>query len=57
MGYQVGQPTQSAMTVMGIKAGCLLVPAVFLVGSWVAFRFIWNITPELRTKLEKGKQK
>ena len=57
MGYQVGQPTQSAMTVMGIKAGCLMVPAVFLVGSWVAFRFIWNITPELRTKLEKGKQK
>lgn len=42
---------QSAGTVLGIKVLCILVPAIVTVGSWVAFRFVWNITPELKAKM------
>ena len=44
-----------ASAIAGIKAGCLLIPAIALVGSWVAFRFIWNITPDIRAKMEAKK--
>ncbi len=42
---------QSAGTIMGIKVLCVLLPAIFALGSWAAFKFVWNITPETRTKL------
>ena len=42
---------QSASTIFGIKALCLLAPALFSLGSYVAFRFIWNITPELKIRM------
>jgi GPH family glycoside/pentoside/hexuronide:cation symporter len=47
---------QSAGTLMGMKVLCFLLPAVFILGSWAAFRFLWNITPEVREKMasEKG---
>ena len=44
---------QSAGTVLGIKTLCLFLPALFSLGSYVAFRFIWNITPELQKKMEE----
>ena len=34
---------QSAITIFGIKALCILAPAVATLGSWAAFRFVWNI--------------
>ena len=34
---------QSAGTVFGIKVLCVLVPAIVSLGSWGAFRFVWNI--------------
>lgn len=34
---------QSASTVFGIKALCLLAPALFSSGSYLAFRFIWRL--------------
>ncbi len=43
--------SQSAGTVIGIKVLCVLVPAIFAIGSWAAFRFVWNITPETRAKM------
>lgn len=46
---------QSAGTITGIKALCVAVPGVFLLGSWAAFKFIWNITPELRQKIAEFK--
>ena len=48
---------QSAATIFGIKVMCVLVPAVFAMGSWAAFRFIWNITPEIREKIARGNKK
>ena len=29
----------------------LLVPALFILGSWAAFKFVWNITPEKRAAM------
>lgn len=51
VGYQAGAATQTAGAITGIKALCLLVPAIFLIGSYIAFRFVWNITPETREKM------
>ena len=45
--------TQSNSTVFGIKVLCLLVPALFSFGSYLAFRFIWNITPEVKHQMEE----
>lgn len=42
---------QSASTLTGIKVLCVLVPAIFALGSWAVFKFVWNITPEVRSKL------
>jgi len=42
---------QSENTILGIKALCLLAPALFSLGSFLAFRFLWNITPELKMRI------
>lgn len=42
---------QAAGTITGIKFLCVAIPAIFILGSWVAFRFVWNITPEVRAKM------
>ena len=55
IGYQAGAATQAAATVTGIKALSVLIPAVALVGSWIAFRFVWNITPQIRAEMEAKK--
>lgn len=47
--------TQAAGVIFGIKVLCVLVPALFVVGSWFSFKFIWNITPEVREKMAKKK--
>lgn len=51
IGYQAGAATQTAGTLTGIKALVVLIPAIFILGSWIAFRFVWNITPDVRTKM------
>lgn len=51
IGYQAGAATQTAGALTGIKALVVLVPAIFILGSWVAFRFVWNITPDVRAKM------
>ena len=44
---------QSPQTILGIKALCILAPAFATLGSWAAFRFVWNITPELKEEMAK----
>ena len=44
---------QSSFTLFGIKTLCLLAPALFSLGSYLAFRFLWNITPELKNRMEE----
>lgn len=51
IGYEAGAATQAAGVIVGIKSLCVLVPAIFLVGSWASFRFIWNIDAETRAKM------
>ncbi len=46
---------QSAGTIAGIKVICVLVPGFFLLGSLAAFKYVWNITPEIREKIAEFK--
>ncbi len=51
IGFDAALEAQSAGTIFGLKSLCVLVPAVFILGSWAAFKFVWNITPEKRAEM------
>ena len=53
--YNPDLPVQAANTVFGFKILCVLIPAVFILGSWAAFKFVWNITPEKRAAMAAWK--
>ena len=55
IGYNPELVTQASSTVFGFKALCVLTPAVFILGSWAAFKFVWSITPEVRAKMAEKK--
>ena len=55
IGYEPTMEIQTASTVFGFKILCVLVPAVFILGSWAAFKFVWNITPDIRAKMAEQK--
>ena len=55
IGYEGTAEVQTAGAVLGLKVLCVLVPAVFILGSWAAFRFVWNITPEVRAQMAAKK--
>ena len=55
IGFDAALEVQSAGTIFGLKALCVLVPAVFILGSWAAFKFVWNITPDVRAKMAAAK--
>ncbi len=55
IGYEGTAEVQTAGAVLGLKVLCVLVPAVFILGSWAAFRFVWNITPEVRAQMTAKK--
>jgi len=46
---------QPASAILGIKLMCILIPAIIGMGSWVAFRFIWDINAEKRAKMAAWK--
>ena len=52
IGYRGTEEVQSAGTVLGMKVLCVLVPAIFIIGSWAAFKFVWNISPELKEEMK-----
>ena len=52
IGYEGPAAAQTADTIFGMKVLCVLVPAIFILGSWAAFKFIWNISPETRDKMK-----
>lgn len=47
---------QSATAVLGIQLANLLLPAVFVFGSWLAFRFVWRISPDIKAKIDHNKE-
>jgi GPH family glycoside/pentoside/hexuronide:cation symporter len=55
IGYNPKLDLQSTSTIFGFKILCVLVPALFILGSWAAFKFVWNITPEVRAKMAAKK--
>ena len=55
IGYVGTADVQTDATIIGLKVICVLLPAVFVIGSWAAFKFVWNITPEIREKMARKK--
>ena len=55
IGYVPTLETQAAGTIFGFKILCVLIPALFILGSWAAFKFVWNITPEVRAAMAAKK--
>ena len=53
--YDEDLVVQSATTVMGLKAISVLLPGIFVLGSWAAFKFLWNMNDETRAKLAEFK--
>ena len=47
---------QSDFTVLGIQLSNALLPAIFVFGSWIAFKFVWRITPEIKEKIAQKKE-
>ena len=58
-GYVAHDPSvpmvQPDSAVLGIKLMCILIPGIIGMGSWLAFRFIWDITPEKRAAMAAWK--
>ena len=46
---------QPDVAVVGIKLMCILIPAIIGMGSWIAFKFIWNINAEKRAAVAAWK--
>ena len=53
--YDSTLAVQSASTIFGFKVICVLLPAICVLGSWAAFKFVWNITPEIRARMSAAK--
>ena len=51
IGYVPELAVQTDSTVFWFKILCVLVPGLAILGSWAAFKFLWNITPEIREKV------
>ena len=51
IGYNADLPQQAAGTIMGIKVMCVLIPGIFILGSWAAFKFVWNMSAEDRANV------
>ena len=55
-GYQAGtNVVQPESAIFGIKAMCILIPAVIGLGSWAAFTFVWDINKEKRAAMAAWK--
>lgn len=55
VGYNKDLVVQTAATVTGIKVLCVLLPGIFVLGSWAAFRFLWNMDEETRAAMRAYK--
>ena len=51
IGYDATKVVQSDATIFGLKTLCVLLPGILVLGSWVAFKFVWNIDENTRKKL------
>ena len=56
IGYEGTSEVQTTGTIFGMKILCVLVPAVFILGSWAAFKFVWNISAKSQEKIDEEKK-
>ncbi len=54
-GYDGKLAVQPDSVILGVKVLCVLLPGIFVLGSWAAFKFLWNLTPEIRAKVAEFK--
>ena len=52
IGYEGTAEVQTDGTILGMKILCVLVPAIFILGSWAAFKFVWRISPQTRERIK-----
>jgi GPH family glycoside/pentoside/hexuronide:cation symporter len=55
IGYNGTAAVQEASTISGIKVLTLLLPGILVLGSWAAFKFLWNMDDEMRRKVYEFK--
>ena len=55
IGYDSNLTVQTASTVSGIKVLCVLLPGIFVLGSWAAFQFLWKMDADTRRKIDEFK--
>ncbi|MBQ8995691.1 MAG: MFS transporter [Oscillospiraceae bacterium] len=55
VGYKGTLAVQSASTISGIKALCVLLPGILVLGSWASFKFLWNMDDEMRSRVDEYK--
>lgn len=55
IGYNGSLATQSVSTLNGIKVISVLLPGILVLGSWAAFKFLWNMDDEMRRKIYEFK--
>jgi GPH family glycoside/pentoside/hexuronide:cation symporter len=55
-GYNADLAVQSSTTVSGIKIIAVLLPGIFVFGSWAAFKFLWNMDSDTRKKIDEFKK-
>ena len=48
---------QLPITEFGIKLLCVFLPGIIILGSWAAFKFVWNMNDEKRQALKEFKGK
>lgn len=55
-GYVKGAEVQTESVKAGLKVIAVLIPAIMVLGIYVAFRFIWNINDDMRKKISDFKE-
>lgn len=53
--YEEVPVPQPDSAILGIKLMCILIPAIVSLGSWAAFKFIWDIDADKRAKVKAWK--
>ena len=54
--YDGALAVQSAETITGIKLIAVLLPGIFVLGSWAAFKFLWKMDSDTRQKIDEFKK-
>ena len=54
--YNADLLVQSDATIAGIKTIAVLLPGIFVLGSWAAFKFLWKMDSETRGKIDAFKK-